>query len=223
MNSKPVIYVAGPYSSHPSKSVGAALFAAEKIWAAGGIPVVPHLTHFWELIHPHGYEEWMAYDEVLLARCDALVRIPGHSAGADREVMFACWAGMPVFSGVTNCICALDNIPVPRSIDSVREAAFQECFEEQCSFCSWGWPIALHADGPWRHSNPDDLAYPAGGQYRDCEASHLRNLLERKSEAASPTAEASGVDVAPLKEGRIPRGFSPYSGSSRGKPEGAGR
>ena len=35
------------------------------------------------------YETWMEYDLAWLGACEALLRLPGHSPGADREVRYA--------------------------------------------------------------------------------------------------------------------------------------
>lgn len=43
------------------------------------------------------YEKWMAYDLRWVEKCDAVLRIPGHSPGADREVAHAEKLGIPVF------------------------------------------------------------------------------------------------------------------------------
>ena len=65
-------------------------------------PLVPHLTMLWNLVAPRGVEFWYDYDIAILARCDALLRIPGFSQGADREVEFAVARGMPVFDDVSD-------------------------------------------------------------------------------------------------------------------------
>ena len=228
MKPKPMIYVAGPYSSNHTNGVREALGAAEKIWADGGIPVVPHLTHFWDLMHPHGYEEWMDYDEALLARCDALVRIPGNSKGADREVQFAVDAGIPLFHGVLDCLCRMKNIVAPRCDDSTRQSAFQECFKRQCEWCDLGWPVdrwcGKAAARGWFHTNPEMDQDSSYLEVHDCEASHLRDLLksgEKKSEPSGPASEASGVD--PTSLGGLGLWPTLSSKAGRREPERTGR
>jgi len=94
------VYVAGPYSNDDTVlHVRNALDVADKLLKAGHAPFVPHLTMFWHLIHPHGYEEWLAYDRIWLLECEALLRLPGESDGSDREVMDAIGAGIPVYYG----------------------------------------------------------------------------------------------------------------------------
>jgi hypothetical protein len=70
--------------------------AADAVEAAGYIAHVPHLCHFRHLFNPRSYEHWMKLDLAWLAKCDVLVRLPGESPGADREVVEANRLGIPV-------------------------------------------------------------------------------------------------------------------------------
>jgi hypothetical protein len=80
------IYVAGPYSTgDPVTNTKRAIDAGNVLLDAGFIPFIPHLTMFWHLMHPHEYETWLAYDFEWLDTCDAFLRLPGESSGADRE------------------------------------------------------------------------------------------------------------------------------------------
>jgi hypothetical protein len=84
------VYVAGPYSKGDVVlNVRNAIAAADTLLAAGHTPFIPHLTHLWHLVSPKTYEEWLAIDLDWLKCCDALVRLPGESSGADREVVYA--------------------------------------------------------------------------------------------------------------------------------------
>jgi len=99
---KPVrVYVAGPYSQgDPEANTYRAMAEADKLLAAGYCPYLPHLSHFHHLQHPHDYETWMRLDFAYLAVCDVLIRIPGPSPGADREVKVAKERGIPVYYSV---------------------------------------------------------------------------------------------------------------------------
>lgn len=77
-------------------NVRAAMDAAEGLLRGGFAPYLPHLDHFWHLVHPHDYETWLALDFAWLAACDVLVRLPGDSPGADREVAEAEHLGILV-------------------------------------------------------------------------------------------------------------------------------
>jgi hypothetical protein len=95
------VYVAGPYSKGDVEgNVRRAIYAANKLWAAGFVAFVPHITHLWNLIAPHPYEDWIAWDLVWVEACDYLIRLEGESPGADREVAFARERGIPVYHGV---------------------------------------------------------------------------------------------------------------------------
>jgi hypothetical protein len=95
------IYVAGPLTSgNTLVNVRQALDAGETLKAWGYAPFVPHGQVLWELVHGSDYEAWMEYDLHWLAICDALLRLPGDSPGADREVKFAVAHGIPVFHSI---------------------------------------------------------------------------------------------------------------------------
>lgn len=95
------IYVAGPITKGDQfANVRAAVDAANQLADLGFFPFVPHLFAHWHIIHPRHYEAWMALDFEYLSVCHALLRLPGESAGADREVAFARERGIPVFTSV---------------------------------------------------------------------------------------------------------------------------
>lgn len=99
----PLVYVAGPYTRpDPVANTHAAIRLADELIEAGKVtPVVPHLTLVWHLVSPRAdVEFWYSLDLALVARCDALLRMPGASMGADREVAFAEKRGIPVFRHV---------------------------------------------------------------------------------------------------------------------------
>ena len=82
-----IIYISGPYSKGDvSENIRRACFAGDEILKKGHTPFVPHLTHLWHLISPKAWDEWMAIDMPLIGMCDALIRLPGESKGADLEV-----------------------------------------------------------------------------------------------------------------------------------------
>lgn len=92
------VFVAGPYSGDTAANTRRAIHAADALLAAGWIPFVPHLYHYWNLAIPHQYEDWMALDAAWLERCAVLVRLPGESPGADREVALARRLGMAILT-----------------------------------------------------------------------------------------------------------------------------
>lgn len=108
------VFVSGPYTApDPVLNVRAAIHAAALLLDAGLIPYVPHTTHLWHLVDPRPYEDYLTMDLAWVRKCDAVLRLPGHSPGADREVALAEELGLPVFHNVMACILAL-SAPVPR-------------------------------------------------------------------------------------------------------------
>jgi hypothetical protein len=74
-----------------------AVKAGSQLILAGLFPFIPHLFGLIPDGEPVGYEGMMIYDLAWLERCDALLRIPGYSPGADREVARARELGLPIF------------------------------------------------------------------------------------------------------------------------------
>lgn len=105
------IYVAGPYTvGDVAVNVRQAILAGNALFGAGYAPYIPHLTHFWHVVAPHPYEDWMALDLVFLETCAALVRLPGPSRGADVEVAHAHRLGIPVYPSVQAFLVAQEHV-----------------------------------------------------------------------------------------------------------------
>ena len=95
------IYIGGPYSKGDTVlNVRNAVMAAEQVLRRGHIPYIPHLTMLWHFISPHEYQFWLDYDIEWLRLCDALLRLPGESSGADKEVALSEGLGKPVYYSV---------------------------------------------------------------------------------------------------------------------------
>ena len=98
MNGDTLVYIAGPYTNpDPCQNTHRAVAMGNVVWDAGFVPVIPHLTHFWHTMTPKPYADWLEYDLAVMRRCDAVLRIPGASSGADAEVKDATARGIPVF------------------------------------------------------------------------------------------------------------------------------
>jgi Domain of unknown function (DUF4406) len=111
------VYIAGPISrGNLAENLRQALQAYAAIVRAGDAPYLPHASLFssadvgyvglvnrWELgaivKHPPlpgvSEERWMGVSIEWLMSCDLLVRLPGKSAGADREVEMARQVHIP--------------------------------------------------------------------------------------------------------------------------------
>jgi len=94
------VYVAGPYT-HPDPVVNTrmAIDAGEALVAAGFVAIVPHLSLFTHLVHPHDVDYWYEYDVRLMRRCDVMLRLLGPSFGADGEAAAAETMSLPIFFG----------------------------------------------------------------------------------------------------------------------------
>jgi len=102
MKFKAKIYIAGPYTKGDvAINVREAIRVANEISDKGYAPFVPHFTHFWHMIFPRLYEFWLELDNQFLPHCDALLRLPGESSGADKEVNFAKELNKPVFKSIS--------------------------------------------------------------------------------------------------------------------------
>ncbi len=94
---KPLVYVAGPITGDPFGCVRNALPAFNWLRGLGCVPFLPQLSVLAEMIEPRPYDDWLTYDLELIDHCDALVRLPGDSQGADGEVAYAKIMEIPVF------------------------------------------------------------------------------------------------------------------------------
>lgn len=104
------IYIAGPYTKGDTEAnVRSAIEAADAIMDSGHWPYVPHLAHFWHQQCPRDFEDWLSLDFHWLGLCSALVRLPGESSGADREVRFAQANNIPVFFGLESFLKSARN------------------------------------------------------------------------------------------------------------------
>lgn len=100
-----VVYVSGPYSgeSHEaiSRNIEDAACVATELWEAGHFALCPHLNtaHFEQRVPSVPYEQYIAGDLNLLARCDCIVMLPrwDQSKGAVKELAYAVSLGIPVY------------------------------------------------------------------------------------------------------------------------------
>lgn len=99
------IFIAGPYTQgDPVENTRRAVFVGRTLIEAGHAPYVPHLTHLWHLIDQQPYEVWIALHLAFLPTCEAVLRLPGESPGADGEVARARELGLPVYYSVESLL-----------------------------------------------------------------------------------------------------------------------
>lgn len=95
------VYIAGPYTKGDvAVNVHQAIEMSNRLFTFGLYPYVPHLAHFWHMLFPRPYEDWLRLDMMWLEQCDVLFRLEGESIGADKEVRRAEELGLPVFTSV---------------------------------------------------------------------------------------------------------------------------
>ena len=58
---------------------------------------IPHLSQFYDFVGGRKYEDMLQDDRIMVEFCDCLLRLPGISNGADREVEWAQKAGKEIF------------------------------------------------------------------------------------------------------------------------------
>ena len=95
----PKVYIAGPMTiPDPLTNFRIAAAVWKRLLVSGVVtPILPHTSAFLDMLHPQTWATWLQYDEQLLLDCDALLRLPGESKGADREVAFMKELARPVF------------------------------------------------------------------------------------------------------------------------------
>lgn len=97
------VYIASPYTiGNKMVNVATQIDAAEALLNAGHIPFTPLMCHFHEEIYPHSYDTWTRWGIEWLKLCDAIIRLPGESRGADKEVAEAKRNLIPVYFSVNN-------------------------------------------------------------------------------------------------------------------------
>jgi hypothetical protein len=110
------VYVAGPYTTGDvAVNVRNAYEAANRLADFGFAPFVPHATHFWHMLFPRPYEFWLDLDNQFLPFCQALLRLPGPSGGADKEVQLAQTLGISVFTEIDDLVKHFEDQAIPRN------------------------------------------------------------------------------------------------------------
>jgi hypothetical protein len=96
------VYIAGPYGhGNVEENVARAIKAGSQLIKAGYAPFIPHLYHYVHLEYPEESKTWMEIDMAWLTYCDALIRLPDYSDGADEEEEQArTFYHMPVYYSV---------------------------------------------------------------------------------------------------------------------------
>ncbi len=117
------IYIASPYTKGDvAVNVRTSILAAEQVRAKGHLPFAPLLSHFWHCMSPYEYEYWIAMDLEWALACDAILRLPGESSGADGEVALCKYWGKTIYYSIDDVptilavpVKMLDAAPIKQS------------------------------------------------------------------------------------------------------------
>ncbi len=114
------VYIAGPLTNGgqvPGKeNVELAIEMGELVLRHGHEPFIPHLYYYWHQLFPHHHNTWMELDLKWLRVCDALIRLPGDSPGADKEVALAEELHIPVFFSLEEFLHAKPKAPAKTTL-----------------------------------------------------------------------------------------------------------
>lgn len=95
------VYIASPYTvGDVGVNVKRQIDTAHELLDKGFSPYAPLLAHFLHIARPRAYDEWVLLDDEWLEVCDAVLRLPGESKGADREVALAKELSIPIFTTI---------------------------------------------------------------------------------------------------------------------------
>jgi hypothetical protein len=100
------VYLASPYTiGNQQDNVDCQINMAAYLLDRGFFPFAPLLCHYIDQKHPRDYDVWLKWCIAWLPQCNAVLRLPGHSRGADLEVELAISKNIPVFHIVGDLIC----------------------------------------------------------------------------------------------------------------------
>lgn len=98
------VYVSGPLTTGMmTANVRRAADVATALLDKGYAVYLPHTNVVWEMIAPpavteqEAYDRWLNHDFEWVGACDAILRLPGPSAGADKEVALAKVLGVRIY------------------------------------------------------------------------------------------------------------------------------
>lgn len=98
------VYIASAYTiGDTAKNVKAQIDVTNELYRLGFNVFAPIVgTHFQHMVYPKPYDFWLDLDYEWIAVCDCLLRLPGESKGADKEVRHAERIGKKVFNNIVD-------------------------------------------------------------------------------------------------------------------------
>jgi len=105
MNKQIKVFISSPYTlGDKLENVENSLKVADELMDKGITPFAPLLNHYQDLILPRPEKDWMDWDIEWMLTCDAVLRLPGESKGADNEVRIAKAHKIPIFYDIDKLI-----------------------------------------------------------------------------------------------------------------------
>ena len=105
MNIRPRIYISGPISKgDKNHNLKQSFDAQERLIRAGFSPLNPMLTMLLPCEQFIEHQVWIDVDLPWVAMSDAVLRLPGESAGADQECDYADELGIPIYTKLEELI-----------------------------------------------------------------------------------------------------------------------
>jgi len=98
------VFISSPYTGNEEENVKIQQNCANEIINLGYNPFIPLLYHYQEKVHPQPYNKWLEIDLDWVSSCDVLLRLPGKSPGADREVEHAKKIDLPVVYSIEELV-----------------------------------------------------------------------------------------------------------------------
>ena len=104
------VYVSGPMAlGDMAENLREAMRCGAALIGEGHAPYIPQLSFFLNVHYPISYERWIKTDLEWVKCCQALIRLPGASSGAEREIEAAHHFSIPVFYGLEHFLDAHRN------------------------------------------------------------------------------------------------------------------
>lgn len=103
------VYIACPYTKgNKADNVHNSMLATNQLINCGYSPFNPLLYHFQHIFAPKDNDTWMDIDMEWLKVSDCVLRLPGESDGAEKEVEEALILGIPVFNSIKEILFAYE-------------------------------------------------------------------------------------------------------------------
>lgn len=126
------VYIAGPlYSSgNVQENINKVVRVGLELAQLGYAPLMPHLTHY---VDPYNSSvspsNWYEIDLAWVATSDVLLRLPGKSVGADKEVEAALAIPIPVYHSLRDLLNSEPTLRIEGEYDRTFENVLKELKE----------------------------------------------------------------------------------------------